>query len=110
MGEAPGIAARLDLLEPMSAANASFRPTTRQKVKEIVRRAGLRRRRASLRRSPAFQPFPDGARSEPGLAGNYGDRVSCLAQTMDLGEDGLPRTTMGLAGQKSVFCDVAPAF
>jgi hypothetical protein len=60
MGEAPGIAAELDLLEQLSAANAPFRPTTRQKVKEIVRRAGLRRRRASLRRSPAFQPFPDG--------------------------------------------------
>jgi hypothetical protein len=76
---------------------------------EIVRRAGLRRRRASHQRSPSFLPFPDGARSEPGLAGNDGDRVSCFAQTMDLVEDALPRTTMGLAGQKSVFCDVAPA-
>jgi hypothetical protein len=35
MGEAAGIAAELDLVEQLSAANAPFSPTARQIVEEI---------------------------------------------------------------------------
>src|SRR5580658_7026541 len=41
MGEAAGIAAELDLVEQLSAANAPFRPTARQIIDEIAGRAGL---------------------------------------------------------------------
>jgi hypothetical protein len=48
MGEAAGIAAELDLVEQLSAANAPFSPTARQIVEEILGRAGLWRRGAAL--------------------------------------------------------------
>jgi hypothetical protein len=40
MGEA-GIAAELDLVEQLSAANASFRPTARQIIEEIAGEQGF---------------------------------------------------------------------
>src|SRR5271157_2262514 len=101
------IAAELDLVEQLSAANAPFRPTTRQIVEEIVGRAGFWCRGASLRRRAEFQPFPDAARTEPGLSGDVADGGSGLTQSMDLIKDGLPRATMRLAGQVSMFCDFA---
>ena len=90
MGEAAGIAAELDLVEQLSAANAPFSPTARQIVEEIVGRAGFWRRGASLRRRSEFQPFPDATWSEPGLSGDVADRGSGLTQSMDLIKDGLP--------------------
>ncbi len=78
MGKAAGITAKLDLLEQVSAANAPFRPTARQIIDEIVGRAGLRRRGASLRRRSEFQPFSDAAWSEPGLSGDVADKGSAL--------------------------------
>ena len=99
MREAAGIAAELNLVEQFSTTNAPFRPMAREIIDEIVGRAGLWRRGASLRRRREFQPFPDAARSEPGLSGDVADRGSGLAQNVDLIKDGLPRTTMCLLGQ-----------
>ena len=90
MGEAAGIAAELDLVEQLSAANAPFSPTARQIVEEILGRAGLWRRGAALWRRCEFQPFPDAAWSEPSLPGDVANRGSRLAQNMDLIKDGLP--------------------
>jgi hypothetical protein len=80
MGEAAGIAAELDLVEQLSAANAPFCPTARQIIEEIIGRAGLWRCGAALWRRGEFQPFPDAARSEPGLSGDVADRGSGVAQ------------------------------
>jgi hypothetical protein len=102
MREAASIAAKLNLVEQLSAANAPFRPTARQIIDEIVGGAGLWRRGASLRRRSEFQPFPDAAWSEPGLSGDVADRGSGLAQNMDLIKDGLPRATVRLPGQVSM--------
>ena len=82
MREATSIAAKPNLVEQLSAANAPFR--------------------ASLRRRSEFQPFPDAAWSEPGLSGDVADRGSGLAQNMDLIKDGLPRATVRLPGQVSM--------
>ena len=62
---------------------------------------------ASLRRRAEFQPLPDAARTEPGLSGDVADGGSGLTQSMDLIKDGLPRATMRLAGQVSMFRDFA---
>jgi hypothetical protein len=107
MGEAASIAAELDLLEQLSAANAPFSPTARQIIDEIVGRAGLWRRGAALRRRGEFQPFPDAAWSEPGLSGDVADRSSGPAQNMDLIKDGLPRPAVRLLGQVSMRRRVA---
>ena len=72
-----------------------------------VGRAGFWRRGASLRRRAELQPLPDAARTEPGLSGDVADEGSSLTQSMDLIKDGLPRATMRLAGQVSMFCDFA---
>src|SRR5271165_3338016 len=70
MGEAAAIAAELDLVEQLSAANAPFRRAARQIVEVIVGRAGFWRRGAALRRRAEFQPLPDAAGTEPGLSGD----------------------------------------
>ena len=59
MGEAAGIAAELDLVEQLSAANAAFRPAAREIIEEIAGRAGLWRRGASVRRR-GERPPPKG--------------------------------------------------
>ena len=88
MEEAAGIAAELDLVEQLSAANAPLLlPAARQIVEEIVGRAGFWRRSASLRRRAELQPLPDAARTEPGLSGDVADEGSSLTQSMDLIKD-----------------------
>jgi hypothetical protein len=98
MGEAAGIAAELDLVEQLSAANAPFSPTAGQVIDEIAGRAGLWRRGAALRRRGEFQPFPDAPWSEPSLSDDVADRGSGVAESMDLIKDGLPRATVRLPG------------
>ena len=98
MGEAAGIAAELDLVEQLSAANAPLSPTARQIIDEMVGRAGLWRCGAALWRRREFQPFPDAAWSEPSLSDDVADRGSGVAQSMDLIKDGLPRATVRLPG------------
>jgi hypothetical protein len=80
MGEAAGIAAELDLLEQLSAANAAFRPAAREIIEEIAGRAGLWRCGASVRRRAEFEPFSDTARTEPSFSGDVADGVSGVAQ------------------------------
>ena len=103
MGEAAGIAAELDLVEQLSAANAAFRPAAREIIEEIAGRAGLWHRGASVRRRAEFEPFSDTARTEPGFSGDVADRVSGIAQSPDLIKDGLPRAAMRLLDKVSML-------
>ena len=109
MGEAAGIAAELDFVEQLSAANAAFRPAAREIIEEIAGRAGLWRRGASVRRRAEFQPFSDAARTEPGFSGDVADRVSGVAERTVSIKDGLPRATMRLFGKVSMLRDLASA-
>jgi len=74
MREAASIAAELNLVEQLSTANAPFRPTAREIINEIVGRAGLWRRGASLRRCSEFSAFPD-VRVRTRFVGRFADRV-----------------------------------
>ena len=109
MGEAAGIAAELDLVEQLSAANAAFRPAAREIIEEIAGRAGLWRRGASVRRHAEFEPFSDTARTEPGFSGDVADRVSGIAQSTDLIKDCLPRAAIRLLDKVSMLREFASA-
>jgi hypothetical protein len=61
----------------------------------------------AVRRRAELQPFPDAARTEPGLSRDIADRGSGLTESVDLIKDGLPRAAMRLLGEAPMLSDIA---
>jgi hypothetical protein len=77
---AAGVAVKTNLAQQASPSDAALRPSTRQVVKEMVRRACIRRCWSALGRRIALQPLPNRALFYGGLQDDRGRRVSFLAR------------------------------